>query len=57
MGRLLEEKGKDTLLLDDTLDLIGELARTFERLELEIRNSKGIVKRTHLEQNYSRMVK
>jgi hypothetical protein len=55
VGRLLRETGKDTVLIDDTLGLIGELTKGFQRLEQEIRNSRGVSTRTRLEQNYSRM--
>jgi hypothetical protein len=57
VGRLVKETGKDTILLDDTLDLLSELTRHCQWLEQEIRNSMGISARTCLEQNYSRIVK
>ena len=57
VGKLLKETGKDSILLDDTLDLVSELTRHLQQLEQEVRDSKGVLTRTRLEQNYSRMVR
>jgi hypothetical protein len=57
VGRPLKQTGEDAILLDDTLDLIGELTREIQRLEQELKSSKHVSTRTRLQQDYSRIAR